>query len=31
VLCSPNITLGINFLILAAKLLRNIAPFAETL
>lgn len=29
VLCSPNITLGINFLILAAKLLRNIAPFAD--
>jgi 4-hydroxy-tetrahydrodipicolinate reductase len=29
VLCSPNITLGINFLILAAKLLRKIAPFAD--
>lgn len=29
VLCSPNITLGINFLIVAAKLLRNIAPFAD--
>ncbi len=29
VLCSPNITLGINFLILAAKLLRRIAPFAD--
>lgn len=29
VLCSPNITLGINFLILAAKLLRNLAPFAD--
>ena len=29
VLCSPNITLGINFLIMAAKLLRNIAPFAD--
>ena len=29
ILCSPNITLGINFLILAAKLLRNIAPFAD--
>lgn len=29
VLCSPNITVGINFLILAAKLLRNIAPFAD--
>ena len=29
VLCSPNITLGINFLILAAKLLRTIAPFAD--
>jgi 4-hydroxy-tetrahydrodipicolinate reductase len=28
-LCSPNITLGINFLILAAKLLRNLAPFAD--
>lgn len=29
VLCSPNITLGINFLIMAAKLLRQIAPFAD--
>lgn len=29
VLCSPNITLGINFLIMAAKLLRLIAPFAD--
>lgn len=29
VLCSPNITLGINFLIMAAKLLRSIAPFAD--
>jgi len=29
VLCSPNITLGINFLMLAAKLLRQIAPFAD--
>ncbi|MDO8249536.1 MAG: dihydrodipicolinate reductase C-terminal domain-containing protein [Rhodoferax sp.] len=29
VLSSPNITLGINFLILAAKLLRSIAPFAD--
>lgn len=29
VLCSPNITLGINFLIVAAKLLRKIAPFAD--
>lgn len=29
VMCSPNITLGINFLILAAKLLRRIAPFAD--
>jgi 4-hydroxy-tetrahydrodipicolinate reductase len=29
VLCSPNITLGINFLMLAAKLLRSIAPFAD--
>lgn len=29
VLCSPNITLGINFLIVAAKLLRRIAPFAD--
>lgn len=29
VLCSPNITLGINFLIMAARLLRQIAPFAD--
>jgi len=29
VMCSPNITLGINFLILASKLLRQIAPFAD--
>jgi 4-hydroxy-tetrahydrodipicolinate reductase len=29
VMASPNITLGINFLILAAKLLRGIAPFAD--
>lgn len=29
VLCSPNMTLGINFLILAARLLRSIAPFAD--
>lgn len=29
VLSSPNITLGVNFLMLAAKLLRNIAPFAD--
>ncbi len=29
VLCSPNMTVGINFLILAAKLLRSIAPFAD--
>jgi 4-hydroxy-tetrahydrodipicolinate reductase len=29
VLCSPNITVGINFLILAARLLREIAPFAD--
>lgn len=29
VLCSPNITLGINFLIIAAKLLRGVAPFAD--
>ena len=29
VLCSPNMTVGINFLILAAKLLRTIAPFAD--
>ena len=29
VLCSPNITLGINFLILSARMLRGIAPFAD--
>ncbi len=29
VLCSPNMTVGINFLILAARLLRMIAPFAD--
>lgn len=29
VLASPNITLGINYLIMAAKLLRGIAPFAD--
>lgn len=29
VLSSPNITVGINFLIMAAKLLRTIAPFAD--
>lgn len=29
VLCSPNITLGINFLIIAAKLLHKIAPFSD--
>lgn len=29
VVCSPNITLGINFVILAAKLLREIAPHAD--
>lgn len=29
ILCSPNITLGINFLLLAAKLMRGIAPFAD--
>lgn len=29
VLCSPNITLGVNFLILAARILRNIAPEAD--
>jgi 4-hydroxy-tetrahydrodipicolinate reductase len=30
VLCSPNITLGINFLLIAAKVLRKIAPWADT-
>ncbi|WP_374320544.1 4-hydroxy-tetrahydrodipicolinate reductase [Aquabacterium sp.] len=29
VLASPNMTIGINFLILAARLLRQIAPFAD--
>lgn len=29
VLSSPNITLGINFLMLTARMLRNIAPFAD--
>jgi len=29
VMSSPNITLGINFLLMAASLLRNIAPFAD--
>lgn len=29
VMASPNITLGINFLMLAARLLRGIAPFAD--
>ena len=29
VMSSPNITLGINFLLLAARLLRGIAPFAD--
>ncbi|WP_296494213.1 dihydrodipicolinate reductase C-terminal domain-containing protein [Rhodoferax sp.] len=29
VLCSPNITVGINFLMMAARLLRKIAPFAD--
>lgn len=29
VMCSPNITLGINFLIVAARLLRKAAPFAD--
>jgi 4-hydroxy-tetrahydrodipicolinate reductase len=29
VMSSPNITLGINFLILAAKMLRDLAPFAD--
>ncbi len=29
VLCSPNITLGINFLLISSKLLRKIAPFAD--
>jgi 4-hydroxy-tetrahydrodipicolinate reductase len=29
VLCSPNITLGVNFLIIAAKILRNIEPSVD--
>lgn len=29
VMCSPNITLGVNFLMMAANLLRKIAPFAD--
>ncbi len=29
VLHSPNITLGINFLLIAAKILKNIAPYAD--
>ena len=29
VMSSPNITLGINYLLIAAKLLRSIAPFAD--
>jgi 4-hydroxy-tetrahydrodipicolinate reductase len=29
VLCSPNITLGVNFLIIAARILKNIAPEAD--
>lgn len=29
VVCSPNMTVGVNFLILAARLLRTIAPFAD--
>lgn len=29
VMCSPNITVGINFLIVAARLLRTIAPHAD--
>ena len=29
VMSSPNITLGINFLLMAAKMLRGIAPFAD--
>jgi 4-hydroxy-tetrahydrodipicolinate reductase len=29
ILASPNITLGINYLMVAAKLLRTIAPFAD--
>lgn len=29
VVCSPNITLGVNFLIIAAKILKNIAPYTD--
>lgn len=29
VMCSPNISLGINFLMVAANLLRKVAPFAD--
>ena len=29
VMSSPNITLGINFLIMAARILRRLAPFAD--
>lgn len=29
ILCSPNITVGINFLMLAARMLREVAPFAD--
>jgi 4-hydroxy-tetrahydrodipicolinate reductase len=29
IMCSPNITLGINFLMMAANLLRQAAPFAD--
>lgn len=29
VLCSPNITLGVNFIIIASKILRNIAPWVD--
>lgn len=29
ILSSPNITLGINFLLMAARLLRDVAPFAD--
>lgn len=29
VLCSPNITLGVNFLMIAARILKNIEPFVD--
>ena len=29
IMCSPNITLGINFMIMAARWLQGIAPFAD--